>query len=206
MTRRFARPIANSAGSAAPEARDTLMADKYRQLMLTPAVQAAQERYFGHHQAIDDAPERDPLTADEAAFIAARDSFYLATTNSDGWPYIQHRGGPAGFLKVLGPHQLGFADFKGNRQLLTTGHLDGNDRVALFLMDYPHRERLKILGHARVFDARTHPALADQLGPTPELRGKIERLFVIEVVSFDWNCPQYITPRFTEAEWAALGR
>ncbi len=176
------------------------MAAKFMQLVLTPAVQAAQERYFGKHQAVAGAPERDPFTDDEAAFIARRDSFYMATTNSDGWPYLQHRGGPAGFLRLLGPHQLGFADFKGNRQMLTSGNLDGNDRVALFLMDYPNRERLKILGHAKVLDARDHAQLADQLTPTPELRGKIERLFLIEVVSFDWNCPQYITPRFTEAE------
>ncbi len=176
------------------------MAAKFMQLAITADVQAAQERYFGKHQAIAGAPERDPFTADEAAFIARRDSFYMATTNSDGWPYLQHRGGPAGFLKVLSPHRLGFADFKGNRQLLTTGNLDGNDRVALFLMDYPNRERLKILGHARVLDAREHPDLADQLTPTPELRDKIERLFLIEVVSFDWNCPQYITPRFSAAE------
>jgi predicted pyridoxine 5'-phosphate oxidase superfamily flavin-nucleotide-binding protein len=176
------------------------MAAKFMQLVLTAAVQAAQERYFGKYQAVAGAPERDPFTDDEAAFIARRDSFYMATTNSDGWPYLQHRGGPAGFLRVLGPHQLGFADFKGNRQMLTTGNLDGNDRVALFLMDYPNRERLKILGHAQVLDAREHPALADQLTPTPELRSKIERIFLIEVVSFDWNCPQYITPRFTEAE------
>ncbi|MEI7819817.1 MAG: pyridoxamine 5'-phosphate oxidase family protein [Verrucomicrobiota bacterium] len=176
------------------------MAAKFMQLVLTPAVQAAQERYFGKDQTVAGAPERDPFTDDEAAFIARRDSFYMATTNSDAWPYLQHRGGPAGFLRVLGPHQLGFADFKGNRQMLTTGNLDGNDRVALFLMDYPNRERLKILGNARVLDAREHPALADQLTPTPELRSKIERLFLIEVVSFDWNCPQYITPRFTEAE------
>ena len=176
------------------------MAAKFMQLVLTPAVQAAQERYFGKDQTVAGAPERDPFTDDEAAFIARRDSFYMATTNSDAWPYLQHRGGPAGFLRVLGPHQLGFADFKGNRQMLTTGNLDGNDRVALFLMDYPNRERLKILGHAKVLDAREHPALADQLTPTPELRSKIERLLLIEVVSFDWNCPQYITPRFTEAE------
>ena len=180
------------------------MAAKFMQLVLTPAVQAAQERYFGKHQSIAGAPARDPFTDDEAAFIARRDSFYMATTNSDGWPYLQHRGGPAGFLRVLGPHQLGFADFKGNRQMLTTSNLDGNDRVALFLMDYPNRERLKILGHARVLDAREHSALADQLTPTPELRSKIERLFLIEVVSFDWNCPQYITPRFTEEEVKAF--
>ncbi len=149
---------------------------------------------------VADAPERDAFTADEAAFIAARDSFYMATTNSDGWPYLQHRGGPAGFLKVLGPQQLGFADFEGNRQMLSTGNLAGDDRVSLFLMDYPHRERLKILGHGRVFDARENAALADQLSPTPELRSKIERLFLIDVVSFDWNCPQYITSRYTAAE------
>ncbi|MEO6755571.1 MAG: pyridoxamine 5'-phosphate oxidase family protein [Chthoniobacteraceae bacterium] len=176
------------------------MAAKFMQLVFTPAVQAAQKHYFSKHQSIAEAPERDSFTADEAAFIAARDSFYMATTNADGWPYVQHRGGPAGFLKVLGPQQLGFADFKGNRQVLTTGNLDGNDRVALFLMDYPHRTRLKILGHARVLDARKNTTLADRLSPTPELRSKIERLFLIEVVSFDWNCPQYITPRFTEAE------
>jgi len=176
------------------------MAAKFMQLVLTPAVQTAQERYFGKHQVVASAPERDPFTGDEAAFIAHSDSFYMATTNSDGWPYLQHRGGPAGFLKVLGPHQLGFADFKGNRQLLSTGNLDGDDRVALFLMDYANRERLKILGHARVLDARENANLADQLSPTPDLRSKIERLFLIEVVSFDWNCPQYITPRFTEVE------
>ncbi len=176
------------------------MAAKFMQLVLTPAVQAAQEHYFGKRQSVAEAPERDPFTADEAAFIAARDSFYMATTNADGWPYVQHRGGPTGFLKVLGPHQLGFADFKGNRQMLTTGNLGGNERVALFLMDYPNRERLKILGHARVLDARENGALADQLTPAPELRSKIERLFLIEVVSFDWNCPQYITPRYTAAE------
>lgn len=180
------------------------MAAKFMQIMLTPAVQAAQERYFGKHQSVAQAPERDPFTDDEAAFIAARDSFYMATTNPDGWPYIQHRGGPAGFLKVLGPHLLGFADFKGNRQMLTTGHLDLNDRVALFLMDYPNRDRLKILGHARVLNAREHPDIAAQLSPSPELADKIERLFLIETVSFDWNCPQYITPRFTAEEWQSM--
>ena len=172
--------------------------------MLTPAVQAAQERYFGRHQTVADAPARNPFTDDEAAFIASRDSFYMATVNSDDWPYLQHRGGPPGFLKVLGPHQLGFADLKGNRQLLSTGNLDGNDRVSVFLMDYPRRERLKILGHARVLNAREHPDIAAQLSPSPELADKIERLFLIETVSFDWNCPQYITPRFTAEEWQSM--
>jgi predicted pyridoxine 5'-phosphate oxidase superfamily flavin-nucleotide-binding protein len=180
------------------------MASRFMQLMLTPAVQAAQDRYFGRHQSVANAQERDEFTEDEAAFIAERDSFYLSTINSDGWPYIQHRGGPTGFLKLLGPHFLRFADLKGNRQLLTIGNLAGNDRVALFLMDYPRRERLKILGHAQVVPAAENHALADQLSPAPELHGMVERLFLIDVVSFDWNCPTYITPRYSEPELEKL--
>jgi hypothetical protein len=97
--------------------------------------------------------------------IAARDSFYMATVSETGWPYVQHRGGPLGFAKVLGPNLIGFADFKGNRQLVSTGNLDVTDRVSLFMMDYPRRTRLKLLGHARVLDAREHPELVDQLAP-----------------------------------------
>ena len=176
------------------------MADRYREIYSTPEVLAAQEHYFGQRQNIPPSPGRDPLTAEEVEFIARRDSFYVATITSSGWPYLQHRGGPAGFLKVLDPQTLGFADFKGNRQLLSTGNLAANDRVALFFMDYPRRERLKILGHARVLDAREHRDLVDALTPAAELRGKVERLFLIDVVSFDWNCPQYITPRYTEEQ------
>jgi predicted pyridoxine 5'-phosphate oxidase superfamily flavin-nucleotide-binding protein len=175
------------------------MADKFMQLVLTPAVQQAQDKYFGKHQAVESAPEIDPLTRSEAYFIDSRDSFYMATVSETGWPYLQHRGGPLGFVKVLGPNLIGFADFKGNRQLVSTGNLDVTDRVALFMMDYPHRTRLKLLGHARVLDAREHPELVDQLAPEP-LRRKVERLFLVEVISYDWNCPQYITPRFTAAE------
>jgi len=180
------------------------MADKFMQLALTPAVQQAQDKYFGKHQVVENAPETDPLTGNEAYFIASRDSFYMATVSETGWPYVQHRGGPPGFVKVLGPNLIGFADFKGNRQLISTGNLDAADRVALFMMDYPNRTRLKLLGHARVLDAREHPELVDQLAPEP-LRSKVERLFLIQlfliqVISYDWNCPQYITPRFTAAE------
>ena len=175
------------------------MADKFMQLALTPAVQQAQDKYFGKHQVVEHAPETDPFTRSEAYFIASRDSFYMATVSETGWPYVQHRGGPPGFVKVLGPNLIGFADFKGNRQLISTGNLDVTDRVTLFMMDYPNRTRLKLLGHARVLDAREHPELVDQLAPEP-LRSKVERLFLIQVISYDWNCPQYITPRFTVAE------
>jgi uncharacterized protein len=176
------------------------MASGFYQTYFTPDVLAAQAHYYGRSQEISVHNGRDPLGAEEMEFISHRDSFYMATATGDGWPYLQHRGGPAGFLKILDPQTLGFADFRGNRQLLTTGNLAASDRVSLFLMDYPHRERLKILGHASVFDARDHRDLAEQLTPKPELREKVERLFLINVLSFDWNCPQYITPRYTEAE------
>lgn len=169
------------------------------QTVLTPSVQAAQQHYFGRRTVVTDAPERDPLTDEERIFIEARDTFYMATISEHGWPYVQHRGGAPGFLRVLSPTQLAFADYKGNRQMLSTGNLATNDRVALFLMDYPRRERLKILGHARVEDARQHPELVAQLAER-EARGIVERLFFIDVLSFDWNCPKYITPRFTAAE------
>lgn len=175
------------------------MAGRYLETYFTPEVLAAQQQYFGRSQPSPPQTERDPLTAEEAEFIARRDSFYLATVTSNGWPYVQHRGGRPGFLKVIGPTSLAFADYKGNRQMLSTGNLAASDRVALFLMDYPRKERLKILGHARVEDARAHPDLVSQLADEPD-RKLVERIFLIDVVSFDWNCPKYITPRFTEEE------
>src|ERR1700675_3893349 len=114
------------------------MADKFMQLVLTPAVQQAQDKYFGKHQVVENAPETDPLTRSEAYFIASRDSFYMATVSETGWPYVHHRGGPPGFVKVLGPNLIGFADFKGDCQLVSTGNLGTTDRVALFMMDCPH--------------------------------------------------------------------
>lgn len=180
------------------------MATRYLETYFTPEVQAAQAHYYGRSAVPPTQSAPDTLGAEETGFILRRDSFYMATVTSTGWPYLQHRGGPAGFLKVIDAHTLAFADFKGNRQLVSTGNLATNNRVALFFMDYPARERLKILGHVRVLDARGHAGLADGLAPKPDLRGKIERLFLIDVISFDWNCPQYITPRFTEEEVRAV--
>lgn len=175
------------------------MAEKFLELLFTDSVRRAQKRYYGNEQRLTAAGERDPLSDEEIHFIHARDSFYMATVTETGWPYMQHRGGRPGFLRVLSPTQLAFADYKGNRQMLSTGNLAAQDRILLFLMDYPHRERLKILGHARVEDAREHPELVAQLAE-PEVRPIVERLVFIEVVSFDWNCPKYITPRYTAAE------
>jgi len=143
------------------------MAKKFLDLATTDSVRRAQEHYYGNSRPIVGAPERDFLTEVEQDFIRTRDSFYMATVTENAWPYIQHRGGPAGFLRVLDSGTLAFADYGGNRQMLSTGNLAANDRVTLFLMDYPQRTRLKILGHARVRDARENPELAFQLS-TPE--------------------------------------
>ena len=137
----------------------------------------------------------------EAAFISMRDSFYMATVSEDDWPYIQHRGGPRGFLKVLSDSRLGFADYRGNRQYVSVGNLQTEQRVSLFLMDYPNRARLKLLGRAKVQEAASNPDLAEALAI--EGQGNVERLFTIDIDAFDWNCPQFITPRFTEEELAA---
>ncbi|HSA61143.1 MAG TPA: pyridoxamine 5'-phosphate oxidase family protein [Nitrospiraceae bacterium] len=175
------------------------MAKKYLNLAITDSVCREEKKYYGHAAKIADAPERDPLTAAEVEFIAARDSFYLGTISESGWPYIQHRGGPTGFLRVLNPTTLAFADYLGNRQLLTTGNVAANDHVSLFLMDYRNRERLKILGYARIEDARAQPVLTTQVSP-PGMQANVERVVVIDVVSFDWNCPKYITTRYSVAE------
>lgn len=179
------------------------MATKYLDLTFTEAVRRAQKHYYGRAATIEGAPERDPLTRAEAEFIGAQDSFYLGTVSESGWPYIQHRGGPPGFLRVINETTVAFADYTGNRQLLSTGNVSVNDRVALFLMDYKHRERLKILGHARIEDARGHQELVAQLAD-PKMRSRVERLVFIDVVSFDWNCSKYITPRYPLEEIEGL--
>ncbi|CAN7377844.1 pyridoxamine 5'-phosphate oxidase family protein [Phenylobacterium sp. LjRoot219] len=134
--------------------------------------------------------------------IAERDSFYLASVSETGWPYVQHRGGPAGFLKVLDERTLGFADFRGNRQYLSLGNLAGDDRVSLLLMDYPNRRRLKLVGHARVVDTDGDPAALARL--RDDYPAQVERGIVIAIEGYDWNCSQHITPRFTEADIAAM--
>lgn len=180
------------------------MTHRFSELMFTPAVKRLQEadgsRAAYARLEAPDAPARDRFTDREAGFIAARDSFYLATVSETGWPYVQHRGGPVGFLKVLDDRTLGFADYRGNRQFVSVGNLAGDNRISLFLMDYPNQRRLKILGRVRVIDAAREPGLMAQLGDDDDAR--VERGFVIAAEGFDWNCPQHITPRFTEAEIA----
>ena len=138
---------------------------------------------------------RNTVTADLAGFIGERDSFYLGTASADGQPYIQHRGGKPGFLKVIDEKTLAFADFKGNRQYISAGNLTENDKAYIFLMDYPNRRRIKIWGRARVVD--DDPALLDRLAD-PDYDGAPEQAVVFEITAWDVNCPQHITPRFTE--------
>ena len=141
----------------------------------------------------------DRLGPDERAFIAARDSFYLATTGATGWPYVQHRGGPPGFVRVLDDATLAFADFRGNRQYLTVGNLADDDRVALIFVDYPNQARLKVLARARAVEGPADAALIDQVA-VPGYDARVERALVLTIEGLDWNCPQHIVPRYTAAE------
>lgn len=181
------------------------MAAKYLEVMLTEAVCRAQQSSYGRTGRIIGAPSRDLLGQQETDFIAARDSFYLGTVSESGWPYIQHRGGPAGFLRVLSPSTLAFPDYPGNRQLISTGNLATNDRVSLFLINYKDRDRLKLLGHARVEDVRGNPDLLRRLTDGPGW-DKAERIVIIDVVSYDWNCPKHITPRYSIDEVEAFAQ
>ncbi len=175
------------------------MGHQFSKIAFTPTIRALQEAdgsRASYAKSELGEPHHDRLGEREAAFIAMRDSFYLATVTETDWPYIQHRGGPAGFLRVLDEKTIAFADFRGNRQFVSVGNLAKNDRVALILMDYAHQARLKILGHARVTELKDDPALTAKLA-LPGYRAKPERAFLITVDAFDWNCPQHITQRFT---------
>ncbi len=183
------------------------MSHQFAEIMFTDGVKSAQEQYGSRarmERFAGIAGPNNELTEREADFIALRDTFYMATVNEDGWPYVQHRGGPPGFLRVLGPKQLAYADFRGNTQLLSVGNVSSNDRVSLILMDYPNRRRLKILGHMRVENAQAVPAGDLAAIEVPEYTALVERVVYIDIVAFDWNCPQHISRRYTKSEFAQL--
>lgn len=177
------------------------MAGGYLDIAVTPTVAAAQEANGSRRAFLGFEGHREfrGLTPNEVDFIAARDTFYMATVSETGWPYVQHRGGPAGFLRVIDEKTLAFADFRGNRQYISLGNLATNDRAALILMDYPHRRRLKIYVRVEEKDASQDPALAQHLLRS-DYKALVERAFLLHVKAFDWNCPLHITPRFTAAE------
>ncbi|SRR5581483_233500 len=183
------------------------MSYAFLDIAITPAVRAAQaevganrlwKNFKGHR-------EFTRFNDNEIAFIAGRDSFYMASVSETGWPYVQHRGGPRGFLKVIDDKTLAFADYRGNRQYISTGNFAANERGCLFLMDYPSRTRLKIYVHVDKLALDADPALTERVTDVA-YKAKLERIFRLRLEAFDWNCPQHITPRFTEDEIAEAVR
>jgi predicted pyridoxine 5'-phosphate oxidase superfamily flavin-nucleotide-binding protein len=171
-------------------------------LVFTPAVKALQEKYGSRRQyerSEGSGPSPARLGRDETEFIGERDTFYIATLGSTGWPYVQHRGGPKGFLKVIDDRTLAFADFRGNRQYISTGNLVTDNRVALILVDYPRQLRLKILGRTEIFEGEKAREWIEKVRD-PDYKAVIERVYVIRIEAYDWNCQQYIVPRYTEEE------
>ncbi len=182
------------------------MGKSFAKIAFTPLVKQ-QQTVHGSRTAYDrveqTGPPGDRLTPQERDFIATRDSFYMASTSETGWPYIQHRGGPAGFIHILDDRTIAFADLRGNKQYVSIGNLQHDDRVALFLMDYPSQSRLKILGHATIHEGPEAATLIQQLR-SPQEKDPIERAIDIHLDAFDWNCPQHITPRYTEEQVVQL--
>ena len=183
------------------------MTHRFADVTFTESVKLAQEQYGSRSQnerLQNKFGPNDQLSVRETDFIALRDTFYIASVSETGWPYVQHRGGPAGFLKALDPCQLAYADFRGNTQLISVGNVSKNDRCSLILMDYPNRHRLKILGHMRVEDSRSVDVTDLATVNLPEYKARVERVVFIDVVAFDWNCAQHITRRYTESEFEQL--
>jgi predicted pyridoxine 5'-phosphate oxidase superfamily flavin-nucleotide-binding protein len=178
------------------------MAYPFGSLVFTPVVKALQERYGSRRQYAkreDSGFSQDGIGPSEIEFLAESDSFYMASTGATGWPYIQHRGGPHGFLKVIDEHTVAFADYRGNKQYISAGNVATDDRVALIFVDYPRQARLKILGHVKIFEGADAKDWIEKVRD-PGYKSVIERVFVIKVDALDWNCPQHITPRFTEEQ------
>ena len=178
------------------------MANIFTKIAFTKAVKEVQELMGSRksYARFESGPDRNhELTENEVSFISERDSFYAASVSDTGWPYIQHRGGPVGFLKVLSNTQIGFADFSGNRQYITVGNVTADPRIAMILVDYPNRSRLKILGKVELIQSASNPALIERLTPK-NYKAEVERGFLITIEGYDWNCPQHITPRWTADE------
>lgn len=184
------------------------MSRAFSTITFTPAVRAAQAQYGSRERNMlfeEDSQERNAIAEQERAFIPNIDTFFISSVGANGWPYVQHRGGPKGFLKILDDHTLGFADYAGNRQYISAGNLMNDDRVMLIVMDFAHRRRLKIWGRARIIHDVDEPELLARL-QMPGYRARVERGYIITIQALDFNCPQHITARFTEDEFAAMNK
>ncbi|MDA8746777.1 pyridoxamine 5'-phosphate oxidase family protein [Litoreibacter sp.] len=177
------------------------MPNIYHEIAFTPAVKALQEvagsrDVYAKYEAAEKRMKTE-FTDAEMGYLGQRDSFYMSSVGETGWPYMQHRGGPVGFIKSLGPQEFGWAEYYGNRQYITTGNIGGDDRVSLFFIDYASKTRLKVFGHARVIGP-DDPLLAKLSAGSGDI--VVERGMVVTVASYEWNCPKYITERYTKAE------
>jgi len=183
------------------------MAQNFKHLTFTESVKKAQKRYGSRdiYQRVGEGPDQYQLFQREISMIEARDSFYMATVGENGWPYVQFRGGPKGFLKVIDQETIGYADFKGNMQYISTGNINATKKAALILLDYPTKRRLKIWAESEILDPDKHPELRDNL-IVEGYDAVIERLVVFYIKAFDWNCPQHINPRYTLEELEQLNQ
>ena len=182
------------------------MTHRYADIAFTPTVKKVQEELGSRagYARMEAGPDvlNHALGDAEANFIVARNSLYMGTVSETGWPYVQHRGGPSGFVRVLDESTIGFADFRGNRQYVSVGNLLTDDRVSIIFMDYVNKTRLKLFGHVRIVGAEDQATLSRL--EASDYRARVERGFLIRVEGFDWNCPQHITQRFTLDEVHAM--
>jgi predicted pyridoxine 5'-phosphate oxidase superfamily flavin-nucleotide-binding protein len=178
------------------------MSQNFTNYTFTESVKKAQEKYGSrdsYAKMDENGPDQYQLFQREMAHIDRQDSFYISTVGENGWPYVQFRGGPRGFLKVIDQTTLGYADFRGNMQYISTGNMNANNKASLILLHYPSKTRLKIWAETEILDPDQHPELKEKL-VLPEYKAKVERLVIFHIKAFDWNCPQHITPRYTLEE------
>jgi predicted pyridoxine 5'-phosphate oxidase superfamily flavin-nucleotide-binding protein len=182
------------------------MAQNFMQLAFTNSVRQEQERY-GSRNSYENREARNPdqtaLSVRETRFISQRDGFYLSTVGENGWPYVQFRGGPKGFVKPIDHHTLAYADFRGNMQYISSGNMKSTKKAALIFLDYASRSRIKVWAETEILYTDEHPELLSKL-ENPDYKAQVERIVLLHVKGFDWNCPQHITPRFTMEEMKAL--
>ncbi|MFT7614353.1 MAG: putative pyridoxine 5'-phosphate oxidase superfamily flavin-nucleotide-binding protein [Parvicellaceae bacterium] len=182
------------------------MSQNFTNYAFTESVRKEQEKYgsrasYGRME--EKAPDQNLVFQRELAHIESMDSFYMSTVGENGWPYVQFRGGPKGFLKVIDPATLGYADFRGNMQYISIGNINATKKAALILLDYPTKTRLKIWAETEILDPEKHPELQDKL-VFSDYKAKVERLIIFHIKAFDWNCPQHITPKYTMEEMRGL--
>jgi uncharacterized protein len=178
------------------------MAKHFMEFAFTDSVKVEQEKYGTRapYQKMEEKTNfRNKLTWQEKAYIKTREDFYLSSVGENGWPYMQFRGGPKGFLKIIDENTLAFADFKGNGQYISAGNFNATKKTVLFMMDYANQQRLKIWAEVDVLHASDHPELMEKV-QLPDYQAPVERIFVLKVHAFDWNCPKHITPRYTKEE------